>query len=161
GSVWCWGQSETGRAGHDPSQDLGCTSDIDGGPYACNPTPTRVPLPSSEIVVDVAAADSLACARTGAGAVWCWGDNKYGALARPPSIPPTFVPATRPVPPDDAVAISLGLRSWHVCVVRAGGSVWCWGQNGRGEIGHTPGDAGDALGTDGTPYNATPLEVKS
>ena len=55
----------------------------------------------------------------------CWGDGEYGQLGNG-----TIVNSPVPVPVtglSDAVAISAG--DFHVCALRTGGSVTCWGDD--------------------------------
>src|SRR5262245_21217135 len=77
---------------------------------------------------------TVGCALRTDGTVWCWGANIYGSLGSPDADGgTTHLPA--PVPGiDDAVALAVGVWD-HVCVIRAGGSVWCWGNNRYGGTG--------------------------
>ena len=52
-----------------------------------------------------------------------------------------------------AVAKTLSVGGSHACYV-ANGSVYCWGSNAQGQIGHNPYDAGDPI-----IRSATPLQV--
>jgi alpha-tubulin suppressor-like RCC1 family protein len=67
------------------------------------------------------------CARTDTGQVLCWGrSNSYGALGRSPS----FERSAEPLLIDDwSDVVALGAGQDHNCVVRADGSVWCWGKS--------------------------------
>ncbi len=73
-----------------------------------------------------------ACALVAAGAVKCWGDNWYGQLGN-------GVLGAAGNPPVDVVgltgATAVVVGNEHSCAVLAGGTVKCWGQNGRGQLG--------------------------
>lgn len=101
-----------------------------------------VTIPGLADIAELVTADGEAtCARSRAGAVWCWGGNDNATLgvgndggdacdlsgrAVPCRLHPTRVPGI-----DDAVA--LGASSRSVCVARRDGSVWCWG-SGAGAL---------------------------
>jgi len=91
------------------------------------------------------------CAGDGQGAVWCLadelrpvagvtlgafvaGDDDHCALddaGRPRCEDPQELPAAVVA----AAWTSLAVTSTHGCGVQRDGSLWCWGENGRGEIG--------------------------
>lgn len=101
-----------------------------------------VTIPGLTDIAELVTADGEAtCARSRAGAVWCWGSNDnatlgvgndggemcdLGGRALPCRLRPTRVPGV-----DDAVALGASGRS--VCVARRDGSVWCWG-SGAGAL---------------------------
>ena len=102
------------------------------------------PRPDATIpaAVQIAAGDLYGCARTEAGAVWCWGSNWMGALGdgtledhgprRVVSLPP-------------AVEIAGGRA--HACARHVGGDVSCWGSNQFGQIGVRSSGLSDARRT--------------
>jgi alpha-tubulin suppressor-like RCC1 family protein len=69
--------------------------------------------------------------RTGAS-LWCWGDNFEGQLGDG-----TVSAADQEVPVRSGtaswLAVSLGGR--HTCGIRTDHSLWCWGNNGNGQLG--------------------------
>ena len=99
-------------------------------------------------IVDIVGGEEHSCALTRSGQVFCWGTNEFGQAgnfdlgghcgARAPDEgycvrTPTAIPGI-----DDAVKIASSLTT--VCVIRRGGTVWCWGLNdllrdGLGSIG--------------------------
>jgi hypothetical protein len=95
--------------------------------------------------------------------VWCAGDNDFGQLGTGTSIAsPAYVQVVddTDMAIDDATAIGLGHS--HACVVRMGGSVWCWGRNSRGQIGNgavvdPPPTAGVLKATQVIKVDGTPL----
>lgn len=80
-------------------------------------------------VTDIALGRHAACLLKHDGTVWCAGENEYGQLG--------FGIAGEPVPTwtqardstsaviADATAVTAGWE--NACAVRAGGTVWCWG----------------------------------
>lgn len=75
GHVYCWGADDLGQT--DGSAHAVCDESCD------KPSPTLVPLPSTESSQVLAAAD-FSCAR-GLTSVTCWGDNSAGGLGNPGS----------------------------------------------------------------------------
>ncbi|MBN9166393.1 MAG: hypothetical protein J0I07_36000, partial [Myxococcales bacterium] len=120
GELSCWGRGGRGQLG--------------SGLWRDEVTPTPVALPASIAVVDVATADPHTCARTTTSDVYCWGGvnarGELGLVAKQGVYAPTRVmlPAGPPV-----VAVAVGNTS--SCVLRSDGSVLCWGDNTRGQLG--------------------------
>ncbi len=141
--LWCWGQNGFGQLGNNATT-----------PSAV-PVPVNEPGPSTAPITDVIAVTSggyHSCAildRTDRP-TYCWGANNFGQLghATPvvddvmsPSGDPLLVQVdddpsplvTDPMPFNNANAVSGGMQ--HTCARVTGGSVWCWGQNGAGQLG--------------------------
>ena len=86
----------------------------------------------------VALGDSHTCAISNVNKVWCWGDNSSYQLG---------VGSGGSVPSDSAVPIEtnalgggriakkIAAGSVHTCALATDGTVWCWGDNGFGQIG--------------------------
>ena len=116
GAVSCWGWNDYGQLGDST--------------YTHRPVPGLVP--GLEQIVDVSVGGFNSCAVQASGSVWCWGSNVLGILGDGST---DFWRAT-PGPVagiGDAVDVSVG--SAHVCALRRGGKVSCWGSNAWGEIG--------------------------
>ncbi len=126
GDVWCWGDNSVGQLGR---------------PNGIQPSgPQRISgLPSG--VVEIAAGGDTYCARTSAGAVWCWGDNSYGEINSGNSTPYSYEAFQIPGLPVGAAGIAAGL--FHICAAygqttsTTPGSVWCWGSNNYGQAGNS------------------------
>jgi alpha-tubulin suppressor-like RCC1 family protein len=116
GSVFCWGANGYGALGNPIGNDL------------------AVPTPVAGIsgVVEIAAALDTTCARTGAGQIYCFGSNDFGELGN------NTAPGASDATPqftgiDDAISLDGG--GYNVCAVRAGGQLWCWGNNECAQLG--------------------------
>ncbi len=87
--------------------------------------PVAVPGAPSD-VVELRSTEDFTCARTGAGAVWCWGGDALpgdGSLAR--TITPREVDARAMGP---VTAITVGVD--FACALASEGRAWCWGASG-------------------------------
>jgi alpha-tubulin suppressor-like RCC1 family protein len=127
GSVLCWGNNSSGQV---------------GGMNEYEPTPAVVAGVSD--VVEVAAGGGFTCARTMAGEVWCWGGNEqgelgdgsldHGATCNPGmSIIDCSRTPVRVMGVSNAIDVAAG--AGHACALADDGSVWCWGENARKQLG--------------------------
>src|SRR4051812_8262992 len=82
GELWCWGKSQLGALGVDPSTTAGRCGNV-----ACRAAPAKVPgiLHASA----ASATDDLTCVLDAAGGVSCFGSNALGALAQAPDKTPS------------------------------------------------------------------------
>src|SRR4029079_7804044 len=125
GSVRCWGNDEQGQLG---------APDVRTDQGSLTPEP----------VVGVAGAQELAlgsrhsCARDARGDVWCWGQNRYGAVGAGRGA--ESVPRAVRVP---GVAGATQIVATHesTCALTGEHRVTCWGQNLNGQA-----RAGDGVG---------------
>lgn len=122
-NLWCWGANEDGQLGDGGSEDSW--------------SPQWVALPGP--VVDVAAGGAHTCAVLADQTVTCWGANSRGQVGIDPSEAvraPVVVAGL-----DRAIGVAAGHA--HTCAIRADegampgepGGLWCWGANGRGQLG--------------------------
>ncbi|MEO8551279.1 MAG: RCC1 repeat-containing protein, partial [Kofleriaceae bacterium] len=113
GTVWCWGQNDSGQLGDGTATD------------------SSVPVQARDLAgaTAVGAGDGFTCALAGGGSVFCWGRGDQVELgmgtsgARAPSQVPGITGAT-----------ALAVGETHACVL-VGGAVTCWGANDEGELG--------------------------
>ncbi|WP_394842794.1 hypothetical protein LZC95_37700 [Pendulispora brunnea] len=130
----------------------------------------------SNDIVSISAGGETTCALLADATLWCWGGNQFGALGQPPEGDEqcnagndTFV-SCRHKPSQvpgmtDVLQVSVGFQT--VCAVKRNNSVWCWGNNHFGQLGHAPNEAGDRMcpplnqGPAGTPQecNSVPVQV--
>jgi alpha-tubulin suppressor-like RCC1 family protein len=93
-------------------------------------------------VAAVALGEQHTCALLDNQRVQCWGDNKHGQCAAPKDLLKTPRPT---LVSELSGVVQLALGSRHSCALLAGGTVQCWGDNSRGQLGvpsvgssHTP-----------------------
>jgi hypothetical protein len=127
GAVLCWGKNPEGGLGDGRSHEA--------------ERPVRVKL--AKLARQLAVGDRHACALLEDQSVWCWGENSRGALGlgmlpaccdiADPARPAEYlVPQrVRSLPPTASVH-ALGDAS---CALTTGGAVYCWGENGSGQLG--------------------------
>lgn len=117
-AVWCVGSNSSGQ--------LGTGSTV--RTIAFSPSLMRD-------AIEVDARANTTCAVTLDGSVWCWGSipTVITAPDGTPSVVRTVSTTPVQVPLTDARHVSVG--NAHACVVRGDTSVWCWGDNSRGQLG--------------------------
>ena len=127
GGVSCWGDNIYGQLGD--------------GTTTQRLTPVAVSGLSSGVTA-VAMGTYHTCAVTSVGGVWCWG---YGATGQMGDGTTTerHTPVAVSGLSSGVTAVAAG--AYHTCAVTSGGGVWCWGDNGNGQLGdntttqrHTP-----------------------
>ncbi len=93
-----------------------------------SPPATESPLPTVEPLGTraIATGDGHACAVAVDGRIFCWGANDEGQLGDG-TRDYRDLATVAVIGVDDAVAISAGIR--YSCAIRAGGTVWCWGED--------------------------------
>ncbi len=117
GTVRCWGWRD----------GLHSMSPLDGA--------IPVAVPGIANATAVAAGDRYACALLADGTVRCWGLNSREQLGRVYEFSKAYFStpvAVRGIA--DATAIAAGFQ--HVCALRSGGTVSCWGRNDFGQLGN-------------------------
>ncbi|MDB4971535.1 MAG: regulator of chromosome condensation [Myxococcales bacterium] len=132
-TVRCWGANDHGQLG------LGENSTME----------SHVPAPVVGLadVAHVVAGYQHTCALLKNGTIQCWGSNLYGALGRGTydPLPDTAPPHGAPQPVLSSVGgtaftgvkeIASGAGASHTCVSLTNGEGWCWGTNGKGQIGN-------------------------
>ncbi len=117
GAASCWGANDMGALGD--------------GTSASRSTPGLVSGLASG-AVSVAVGSHFSCARTGSGAVYCWGDNNWGQIGDG-----TYYNRSAPTPVSTlgAGVSAITTGSDHACALKSGGNLVCWGFNTSGQIG--------------------------
>ena len=108
--------------------------------YLVVPSPVRVRANVSISAIDptgrIAAGDKHTCAISLNNTVWCWGDNTYSQLGSSVfSDDFSLVPIQVSALPGSRIAKRIVAGTNHTCVLATDGTVWCWGQNGNGNLG--------------------------
>jgi alpha-tubulin suppressor-like RCC1 family protein len=122
GLVSCWGRNFEGQLGRGTSGDP----------------------ESKAAVVDLAevkrieAGDKHACALTEGGSVFCWGSNDKGQLGndcKPSCEAGQQSVSSKPVAVALPGVVDIAAGGQNTCALLGDGSVYCWGDNGRSQIG--------------------------
>jgi hypothetical protein len=159
GSAHCWGSNTSGELGT--------------GTTGTTWTPARVQVLSNARAI--ATGGMHTCALDADRSVWCWGGNSLGQLGSPiaattpgcegPTVPPFDIPCSR-IPlriPSLAGVSAVSAGSNHSCALLENGTVQCWGQNDRGQLGlgSITGPSTCVAGFNATPYpcSAEPTQV--
>lgn len=101
-----------------------------------------VVLPANAIATEISVGAAHACAVTQDGALYCWGENRFGQLGQGDTMPRLNPPKdNNPATPlavqvDAArkwVRVSAGVQ--HTCALDVFGEAFCWGVNSFGRLG--------------------------
>lgn len=122
-AIACWGDNFNGQLGNNSTTNSGVPVDIT----------TVMPVP---VWSSVSAGASHACAIQNNGVVRCWGDNAFGQLGNGTTDESRTV-TTRLLSGGGTLPafakVSAGLD--HSCAIGADDTLWCWGNNARGQLG--------------------------
>jgi alpha-tubulin suppressor-like RCC1 family protein len=153
GTVLCWGQGGSGQLG----PDAGVT---DCGGTPCTGAPQKIPLPGA--AKQVTTGDGYACALLGDSTLYCWGDDTYGELGNGTPGPAHGTPV-KVVITNDVAEIAAGRGRQTTCATKTDGTIWCWGVNYRGLLGHTAGGGDITCNPPSGPIacNPTPTPIAS
>ncbi len=141
GEVWCWGANDAAQLGDST--------------HISRDEPRRVHTRVAAAQVGVSG-DGFACLLSKEGRAYCWGSGLYGRID-PRTVNGGVVVPTPVAGEHQFKAISVGPDS-HVCAVDRDAIVWCWGENGAGQVSATP-----TLGIDSLPestYIRVPVSVQ-
>lgn len=130
GTLYTWGRNNIGQTGQGFTSSI--TADADTHPVAATAVPGM-----TATFVSLAFAQNASVALDSAGHVWGWGDNVDGQLClgtmggvfneEDVSVP-TMVASIA-----DVVAVQRGYK--HTLMLKADGTVWACGDNGKGQLG--------------------------
>jgi alpha-tubulin suppressor-like RCC1 family protein len=133
GGAYCWGADWFGQLGND---------------VAATNQPTPVAVAGGLTWTSVNGAYYHTCGVLDGGAGRCWGINYNGRLGADTTLYPRDSFQGTPVPVFGGLTFESIQTGWdHTCGLTTGGSAYCWGYNGDGQLG------------DGTTVNDSPLRV--
>lgn len=134
GTAWCWGADHSGQLG-DSSALLDQVL----------PAPVSVAnLGADRHFVTISAGEEHTCALLSDGSLWCWGGGESGQLGGA-TVTQLPLPVAVDLAPFGGVAVvDVVSASQHTCAVLADNSVWCWGDDSRGQLGDGDADSSAA-----------------
>ncbi len=116
-TLWCWGGNAKGQLGDGTSVSL--------------PAPAQVGVGTNW--GQVSAGADYTCAGKNNGTVWCWGDNWSGQLGLGKKAGRTIYSPAQVGGETNWGQVSAGAD--HTCATKTDSSLWCWGDNGSGQLG--------------------------
>lgn len=123
GQLWCWGSNDHGQLGIGSSSSRNVPVEVlDIGPVAAGPDVRPLGLGLGH---------TCAIGRVDR-ALWCWGDNRDGQLGLGDLSDRGAPVRLAGDVPMAAIAVDAG--NAHTCAIDGDGAVWCWGDNGRGQL---------------------------
>lgn len=120
-TLWCWGANYDGQLGVGTADD------------AVHPSPEEVTALGGE-ATGVRASEAL-CATRLDEALLCWGDNSYGQLGAGVDTTPITAPTPVAAPPGTILTRVAPASHTHSCAISDLDELWCWGDNGAGQLG--------------------------
>jgi alpha-tubulin suppressor-like RCC1 family protein len=151
GTVWCWGNN--GAAALANSGPFVATEDHPGARPIAG-------LPNN--ITGLVRHFSTSFAVEPSGAMWGWGENSYGELGTGAIVGQSCSVGLCVAPPAAVMSLAgvkdLAGGDHFFAAIKADKSVWTWGRNDLGQLGHAPGAGGDGTctGADTAPCNSVP-----
>ena len=140
--VRCWGSDENGQIG-------------EGGTSPSNFEVSPVVSYSPTTAASIATGGRHTCVLNTDGTVSCFGKNDFGQLGQPLSTPANPTPTTV-AGISNVTSITAG--EVFTCATKSDGTVWCWGDNGVGQLG-VPATGLPTQGAPPSPYSPSPVQV--
>ncbi len=128
GTLWCWGAGGSGSLGNAGNAML---------PLQVGTDSDWAAVAASAAAVELAAGH--ACALKTGGTLWCWGLNAGGQLGVGSNTGQTCQLdscSSAPLQVAGADWERVALGAYHTCATRTDGTLWCWGYDEEGELGH-------------------------
>lgn len=120
GQAYCWGQNTSGQVGD---------STINNYRYG----PTATMQLGGLTFTSISAGFSHTCALDGSGQAYCWGYDGDGALGNGSTFGGRIPQVVQQ--PAGVTFVSISSNYSHSCGLTGGGQVYCWGENGSGQLG--------------------------
>ncbi len=116
GTLWVWGNNQNGVLGNNST--------------AARSSPTQVPGTTWK---RVGSSSYTTCATKTDGTLWAWGQNNKGALGQNNT---TQYSSPVQIGSDTDWDWPVSGGGYHVGAVKTDGTLWTWGSNGEGQLGH-------------------------
>ena len=151
-SLWCWGstlygQVGAGRLGYQPlptkvshthpwsTLSGRCAIDSNKKLYCwAFPYPNQPTQIDASDWIAVSSADGTRCGIRSDRSMWCWGNNSKGSLGVGPGVQFNEIPQRVTATADDQW-VAVVTSGSHTCALQQDQSLWCWGENGDGQVG--------------------------
>ena len=141
GNVACWGSGwGTGANGDGTTTDRYQAVQVLNNSFGAGQSQTTALLSGIDQVYTNTASTitgATSCAIGAGGTVYCWGENKSFELGQTGVL--RFVPKAVQITTNGTAALTgvvqLAMANAHVCALKSGGSVWCWGNGASGQLG--------------------------
>jgi len=120
-------------------------------------------VPGLPTVRSLSFADLTVLAVAENGDVWGWGRNNFGTVGDGTIADDGCAQACRwkPTKVRLATPTRLAIGATSVIALTASDSIWLWGNNSSGQLGHKTGDAGDLLcGQGAAPEHCSPVPTR-
>jgi alpha-tubulin suppressor-like RCC1 family protein len=130
--VYCWGDNRYGQLGRVTAESSA-------------QLPARVEgLPHGVFRLAAGAYHTCALVGVGLGEMYCWGDDRFGAIGDGEAGAPFATPVRVTIDPVRAI----GAGPHHTCAIsdadsESAGALFCWGRNESGELGDATGERAD------------------
>lgn len=123
GAAYCWGYGLFGQIGN-------------GSANASNPAPLAVAGNITFARIHASKSGVHTCGISTGGIAYCWGGNESGQLGFVlPTTCPSSTCSTQPHPVSlDLSFIAVSAGGNHSCGLLTGGSAYCWGRDGGGQV---------------------------
>jgi len=131
--LYCWGTSENSQLGNG-----GLNSEASSpGLVAGDATNWR----------SVSTHSLHSCGVKHDNTMWCWGENFHGTIGNGFDSP-TGREEPDPVQIGNADWLTVGVGFDHTCAIKQDNTMWCWGENNKGQLGN------------GSAWSSDPLQVR-
>ena len=136
--VYCWGHNNLGQRGDGTS-----TASPSASPRAVVSGDAVTTEFDSAQFVQIGRGAAHHCALSVTGSVWCWGLNASNQVGQSSATSPIRSAMKVDLP---APASQIAVGHLHSCAMLTNRQVWCWGENGDGQLGR--GNTTDGLPAD-------------
>jgi alpha-tubulin suppressor-like RCC1 family protein len=127
GTLWCWGGDGSGQLGN--------------GAGGSTTSPAQESTSATDWAL-VSAGQGHTCAVKTNGTLWCWGNDGSGKLGNGAVTGNQQSPYQESTAAADWASVAAG--GSHTCAVKTNGALWCWGNDGSGQLGNV-GITGDQV----------------